>query len=450
MLVAHGPPSADVAAGFAAPQSSSTTMIEAKRAAAYDGLAVLWNANAPSRPDKVLVAPAELVDVCLSPTKSYLAYGAMKHGAVCVWDLREPEGVHGGSATVLGLRVPSYTSGWQSNDLHTAPLRRIHVAGYNSATGHRNADEPDQLVSLDENGEVAFWMLSGDAARGNNTSGAVSSAPVTLADMATSKGLAASQSFTLSPSRRRAAAATEGDVGMTLDSRIYLYRAAGLNALDDIRAKNAAKKSSAAVEDVYPLDVDPTSVHVHRTASVTYDFDFAPTDASHLLVAGATAVHHVSKFGSITAPSQYAPLHSVTPATSLSSCPTDSRLLLVGYANGSVRLYLRDDPLPAFTAQLSGSAIVDVRWATNRRWLAFVLDGEGAVHLLDLAASNKAKPVATAVGSGASGRSTAVGVSYDERETRLAIGHASGVVEVHTVAFENVLALPVHRNEQWL
>ena len=355
----------------------------------YQGLALLWNINDVREPEKIFVSYAELTGGCLSASRQYLVYAGTACGSVCVWDTREPDHQHSHVLSKgTSVRLPSFSSEWGKEN-HSAPIVRVQIAGYNSIMGVRK-EETEQLASLDRRGNLYFWRVSeGDSVATQHT-------------------------------------ISEADYGLNLFSTVRLHRASIV--------KLQAEKDSAG--------------------HIAQDLEFVPSDTSHLVVATATSLQHLSRFGSIAAPSSYraqSQWGSYTTATSLHYSPTDSRVLCSGFKDGSVRLFLKDDPTPQVSVTISTAEIRRVRCSSSMKWIVFALDSTGSFSVIDFAVNNKGTPVGKSdLQEAKAGRCTSFDVSLEEKaESRIGIGYERGLVEVHTLN-NKIFAPPNQRNDRWL
>ena len=416
MVVAHGPlqledqPKAD----DTSPQA---------QAARFQGVAVLWNINDTKRPDRVLVADGVINDIVMSPSKRNLVYGALSHGCVCVWDTSEADLSQGSGGEPL--RLPSYTTEWDTQN-HIASVNRILVSGYNSI--HRQAvEETEQLISLDSNGILQFWMVQQLGVAGEHSDGTLK---VTEKD--------------------------ETDYGRNVGSTVKLFKSGAISVSQKNSGVNSNKQgrlTSPAAQRGRPItpvvEIADTTIGV----AGALDFDISPADTSHLLVASPDGIHHISKFAAITAPGKYTaeretpfvPHALVSPTTCVTCSSADSRLILAGYENGYIRLFLRENGPPALSIRVSKVAIRKVAWSFNRRWIAFVLDAAGQFSVLDFAVASKTVPITNATLENCS----IFEVSKEEREMRVAVGNTRGGVDVHLFK-QDLIAPSAQRNERWL
>jgi hypothetical protein len=410
----------------------------------YAGVVFLWNTNDPSGPDKILVTHSALTTVCFSASRPHFIYGGTKSGAVCVWDIREPDSQHGGdrASSRCAFRTPSFSSELQ-NENHRTAIVSVTIAGYNGVLGLRKEDS-EQVVSMDQSGSVSFWMLSeGGVASGGGSKSAThhhhghGSSPT--------KSLAAQAGASTSGPASSVASyfnINESDHGQNIFSNVRIVRVSTINT--EPPASSSGSPSSPA---------GFVSSWGHRSAS---DLDFVPTDASRFVVAAGRKVQHISRYGSIAAPAAYGPeVGSVSSVTSQATCvrfsTLDSRILVVGYADGSVRLFMRDEPTAQLAVHLSSDRIVAVRLHASLKWVTFALDSAGTIYTIDHAQdSDKETPLfKTPVVAPETGKCTCLDMPCDEKiETRMALGfERGGIVQVHTMS-ERVVAH--NRNDRWL
>ncbi|KAH9589324.1 hypothetical protein LSM04_006633 [Trypanosoma melophagium] len=358
----------------------------------YLSVILIWNIFDSSSPEKILVSPSLVNCICMSPRRPYLLYGGAEDGSICLWDTREPERNHtaAGYYQRNAFRLPSFATSWLSGN-HTNPIVTVDVAGYNAVVGLRK-DETEQLVSLDSSGKIHFWFLN---------------------EKDQSKGII-----------------SDTENGLHMFSTVRLFLAT---------SKNEDYISSISVmQDAFALD-------------------FVPTDTSHYVVACAEGVRHISRFGSVAAPSLYAPSsHFFGRQIAVPSCvrysTIDSRIILVGYDDGSLRIYLQTEGNPQLSIPLGIHRITDIRCSGTDKWLFWILDASGTLYLIDLAKKDKEFPVFSQT---LSQPETGVCTCFDippegKAESRLIVlGFEKGVVQLHTLS--ECTHLPSSdRDEHWL
>nr|CCC52181.1 conserved hypothetical protein, fragment [Trypanosoma vivax Y486] len=358
----------------------------------YMSVILLWNVYDAAAPEKVLVCPSLLTCMCMSPRRPYLIYAGAEDGILCLWDIREPGRNHTTAGCYEGqrFRLPSFSTSWQHGN-HISPIVSLTVAGYNSALGIRK-EENEQLVSLDDTGETRFWIVN---------------------EKDQSKGI-------ISDSEN------------------------GLNLFSTVRLLPTATKNEERT----------TIASLMQEASA---LEFVPVDPSHYLIACAEGVRHISRFGSVAAPSVFGPSsrffdQPVVVPFCMRYSTVDNRILVVGYKDGSVRLYLHTDNTPQLYIPLSNFCIIDIRCSTTDKWLSWVLDASGTIHLLDLARKEKEQPV---ISQQLSHQDTGICTCFDippdgKTESRLiAFGFEKGKVQLHTLN-DRIQPSNVDRDDQWL
>ncbi|RNF05332.1 WDdomain 60 [Trypanosoma rangeli] len=358
----------------------------------YMSVIVIWNIYDSSSPEKVLVSPLLLTCMCMSPRWPYLVYAGAEDGSLYVWDTREPERNHitAGCIQRNAFRLPSFATSWQTGN-HNAPIVAVAVAGYNTVVGVRK-DESEQLVSLDATGGTYFWVVN----EKDQSKGAISD--------------------------------TENGLHMFSTVRLFL---ATSKSKDHVNALSLNQESFA--------------------------LDFVPTDSSHYVVACAAGVRHISRFGGIAAPSLYGPCSRFfARPVAVPSCvrygTVDSRIFVVGYDDGSVRLYLHTDAEPQLSMPLCNQRIVDMRFNGGDKWLLWALDASGTLFLLDLAKKDKEFPVLSqSLLAPDTGCCTCFDIPPEGKgDSRvIVLGFEKGMIQLHTLT--DLTHTPsTDREEHWL
>ncbi|SCU69882.1 WD domain, G-beta repeat, putative [Trypanosoma equiperdum] len=358
----------------------------------YMSVILLWSIYDNTAPEKVLVSPSVITCISASPRKPYLIYGGSEDGSVFLWDTREPERNHTTAGRYEGhrFRLPSFSTSWQAGN-HLAPLVSVTVAGYNTATGIRK-DEAEQLVSLDAFGETHFWVVNEkDQAKG---------------------------------------AIIDNENGLNMFSTVRLLLAA---------SKGSDRANSASL------------------SQEAFAIDFVPSDPSHYVVACAEGVRHISRFGSVAAPSVYGPSsrffnQPIVVPSCVQYNPVDNRILMVGYDDGSVRVYLHTEGSPQISIPLSTHRVTEIRCSLMDKWLYWVLDAGGMFYLLDLAKGERELPVFS---QSLSQTNAGICTCFDtppeaKAESRMVVfGFEKGEVQLHTLN-DLTHSLNPDRNELWL
>lgn len=112
-----------------------------------NGLVLVWNTHAPSRPEYVLHTTSDVLTARFSPFHPNLIIGGCYNGQVCIWDTRSSH--RNGQPT---LRTPP--SGPSSHQGHTHPIFSLSVIGTPNA---------HNILTADTDGIVCSWstdMLS--------------------------------------------------------------------------------------------------------------------------------------------------------------------------------------------------------------------------------------------------------------------------------------------------
>ncbi|KAF8282497.1 hypothetical protein TcBrA4_0083370 [Trypanosoma cruzi] len=358
----------------------------------YLSVIVIWNVYDSFSPEKILVSPSLLTSICMSPRWPYLVYAGAEDGSLYVWDTREPERNHftAGCFQRNAFRLPSFATSWQTGN-HMAPIVAIAVAGYNTVVGVRK-DENEQLVSLDATGETYFWVVN----EKDQSKGAISD--------------------------------TEN----------------GLNMFSTVRLFLATSKCESRVN----------ALSMNQEC---FALDFVPTDPSHYVVACSEGVRHISRFGSIAAPSLYGPcsLFFARPVA-VPSCvrygTVDSRIFVVGYDDGTLRLYLHTDAAPQLSIPLSNHSVKEMRFSGCDKWLLWLLDASGTLFLLDLAKKEKEFPVLSqTLLNPETGSCSCFDIPPEGKADNRAIvlGFEKGLIQLHTLS-DFTHPPSSDREEHWL
>ncbi|KAG5503719.1 hypothetical protein JIQ42_05942 [Leishmania sp. Namibia] len=400
---------------------------------------LLWNVHDAATPERVLVSCSTVTCICISPSRPHLLYGGTADGNACIWNLRESDRLHhaAGRYERVVFQMPSYNTGWQVGG-HAAPVQQVRVAGYNTTSpATRKEEKYEQLISMDDTGVICFWAVSEKRDTSEMNGGTLGAAAAT--------GLALG----------------DNDYGLHPGSGVSLHLAKG-------SAAATAPPSSA----VQPQSEDGDAA-VTYSAGITGDFDFSPSDGSQLVLTAPHGVVRCSRIGGIASPSLYGPscsgndlpyagvsgedLHCTT-AVAVPCCVRynilDPRWFVVGYEDGTVRLYLQNDAAPQVTVEVGSQPIVAVRCSSVIPWVVWALDENGEVHMIDFAYRRRRVPrLSTALTQPSTGVCTCIDLpSKNEKADQhfLVTGFEKGVVQVHVVDVEKLRMANSERDEHWL
>lgn len=105
------------------------------------GLALIWNAHMPSRPEHVFTATSDILTARFSPYHPSLVLGGTYSGQVCLWDIRQRS--HDG-APVQRTPLAGEKSG------HAHPIYSVAVVGTQNASS---------IVSVSTDGTTCAWTF---------------------------------------------------------------------------------------------------------------------------------------------------------------------------------------------------------------------------------------------------------------------------------------------------
>jgi len=359
----------------------------------YASVILLWNIFDASTPESALVSFSPITCMCFSPSRSHFLYAGMADGSVCVWDLREPDRQHtnAGRWQQVTFRLPSYATSWQA-DNHIRPVCQVCIAGYNTVVGVRK-DENEQLATLDDGGTVKFWTVNDRESQSK-------------------------------------AVISNTEYGLHIGSSVRLSLA--------VTAKTGSGDGSGASAG---------------------GFDFAPSDAAHYVVACADGLVHQSRYGSVAAPSVYGPASLyfqdlVQVPACVQYSPTDSRILMAGYEDGTVRLFEHTQSAPQLTMTVGMHPILDVRCSSSHKWCAWALDQSGTLHLLDCAHRERETPrLSLPLTQPETGVCLCLDCPQEEKSVEnrlLALGFEKGILQVHVLDNAKLQMPASERDEKWL
>ncbi|KAG5507676.1 hypothetical protein JKF63_06625 [Porcisia hertigi] len=400
---------------------------------------LLWSVHDAAAPERVLTSFSPITCMCISPSRPYLLYGGTAEGNVCVWNLREPDRLHlaaGRYGSVI-FCLPSYTTGWQVGG-HTAPVRQVRVAGYNSpSSATRKEEQYEQLVSMDDTGLMCYWALREKHDPFEMSGGSPATAAVS--------------GFSLQ----------DTDYGLHPGSGVSLHLVKGSTA--------AAAVTSSAVRQ---QDEDSHSAVIY-SAGLAGGFDFLPSDSSQCVLTAPQGIVRCTRFGGTPSPSLYGPFgrsgslpyavssregHGCVKVVAVPCCVqyniVDPRWFVAGYEDGTVRLYLQHTATPQVTVEVCDHPIVAVRCSGSIPWVVWALDESGQLHLIDFAYHRRQEPrLSHTLTQPDTGRCTCIDLSSkDEKADQnfLVAGFENGSFQVHTVGVEKLRVANSERDEKWI
>ncbi|CBZ25651.1 conserved hypothetical protein [Leishmania mexicana MHOM/GT/2001/U1103] len=400
---------------------------------------LLWSVHDVTTPERVLVSCSAVTCMCVSPSRPHLVYGGTADGNACIWNLREPERLHlsAGCYERAVFHLSSYNTGWQVGG-HTAPVRQVRVAGYNTTSvATRKEEQYEQLVSMDDTGVMCYWALTEKR-----------------------------DPFEVNRGSPGAAAAT--GLGL-LDSDYGLHPGSCVSLR---LVKDSAAAVAAASSVVQQQDEDGDAA-VTYSAGVTGGFDFAPSDSTQYVMTSPQGVVRCSRIGGIASPSLYGPScgnshlpyaagpgdeshHMTTVAVPccVQYSILDTRWFVVGYEDGTVRLYLQHEATPQVTVEVGNQPIVAVRCSGAIPWVVWALDESGELHLIDFAYHRRQAPrLSHALTQPDTGVCTCIDVlSKNEKADQhfLVAGFEKGMMQMHVVDAEKLRVVHSERDERWI
>ncbi|TPP50588.1 WD domain, G-beta repeat family protein [Leishmania donovani] len=400
---------------------------------------LLWSVHDATTPDRVLVSCSSVTCMCVSPSRPHLVYGGTADGNACIWNLREPDRLHlsAGCYERAVFHLPSYNTGWQVGG-HTAPVRQVRVAGYNTTSvATRKEEQYEQLVSMDDTGVMCYWALTEKRDPCEMNSG--------------SPGAAAATGLGL----------LDSDYGLHPGSYVSLRL-----------VKDSAAASAAASSVVQQHDEDGDAA-VAYGAGVTGGFDFAPSDSTQCVLTAPQGVVRCSRIGGIASPSLYGPscgnshlpyaaasgdkphhVKTVAVPCCVQYSILDTRWFVVGYEDGTVRLYLQHEATPQVTVEVGNQPIVAVCCSGAIPWVVWALDESGELHLIDFAYHRRQAPrLSHTLTQPDTGVCTCIDVlSKSEKADQhfLVAGFEKGVMQMHIVDVEKLRVAHSERDERWI
>lgn len=337
-----------VAVAFEPAATTFSTRIDRK------GIVTVWDTRKPAVPEKVLVCDSSPLCCCFSPSKSYILFVGTDNGCVLAYDLREP-GIHHQIVSMdrtreTVLRNPTYSTGCLS-DGHSSPVVCLTVIGSSSKistndnkVGHAERSEAKvaqsglafQLASLEEAANLCIWIV---------------------VELQTESVL-------------------DGDLGLSPHGKIKLLKSVNVSIRPPVKT---------SLPDL------PFRTFCVRFSYTDPNHFFVGTDTGHIVHCSQGVA--ASRKRGILADNKlltfYNDLDLAAAVSSIDINPFQcfgSSLMLAGYNDGTLRLYVCNRELPILTwpFSTSGAAVVKCQWSTSRPSVFFVLDSESNLHIWDL------------------------------------------------------------------
>ena len=124
------------------------------------GMTCSWNLHNVHEPVSVLVSNSAHRCVCVSSYNHNVIFVGCEDGAVCLWDMNEPDSMHKSmqfNNKKFVVRLPTYcTSGIQVAETHNSKITSIQAIRFDQEQLHMTSF---QLASLDEHGLVIIWVV---------------------------------------------------------------------------------------------------------------------------------------------------------------------------------------------------------------------------------------------------------------------------------------------------
>ncbi|XP_038047961.1 cytoplasmic dynein 2 intermediate chain 1-like [Patiria miniata] len=306
----------------------------------------VWNINNSSQPYRILSCRSEVTSCCFSPIKSTFVFAGTDEGAIVAWDLREPSSMHQSMHKddgQLPLRVPTYsTYGASRDDNHQSPIVKVQpviitedshwvpIPTTDPVLSSEDINGPSfQLVSLDEQGVINFWVVL---------------------DLGTTDS-----------------GGSETDLGLVPSGKLKLLKSSSVvleNQIRDMPPAQRAKNMKFSLKD-------PTQF-------------FIATDSGCIL--------HGSRHGDRVSPRRYRKqTDSPGEVIHLDFSPFGLPCFLAGSSDGSICLYGLTQEAPLFTWNNSTSnmPIVSMMWSRSRPSVFYVADVTSKVYVWELLTSQE-------------------------------------------------------------
>ncbi|PAA88863.1 hypothetical protein BOX15_Mlig016516g1 [Macrostomum lignano] len=313
---------------------------------------------------------------CACWTPDEFVCAGLDDGALCLWDPTEPAESHGRyDADGVSIRGPTYSTAWSPVGNHLGG----GVVGLAAVGRALHSGGAYQLVSMDSSGRLQAWVASthvGPADPAGSASDLGLRPGGRVSLMRSSRLELPSASAPLPPLCMSAGANGDGAIVGGADGCL-------------IRVNVGAGGSSGS----------------RRCHSICGDFE-------HRLPASVTAID---------------------------ASPHGNGLLLIGYADGHVRLMTSSSTSPLLTVQPKSDSIVRLLWSRSRPAVFYSLDSSGRLLVYDLTQKSSG-PVSVFAESGVS--DFALGEDYhstgrgskSDRAVCVLVRANSGEAEVHTLA----------------
>ncbi|XP_063992285.1 cytoplasmic dynein 2 intermediate chain 1 [Diachasmimorpha longicaudata] len=300
----------------------------------------LWNVHEPFRPIKLFYSGSCVTAVCLHPGNWNLVFAGLDDGSVSLWDLEEDEAYHPkfvdkDNEAEWVLRSPTFSTVGTfdgNDDEGLARVVAIKVLSKIETDGADNSVKfmPIQICSLNEDGNCTVWSV--------------------LRNLDTGASLITQQ------------------LGQSWWGKIRLVKSHKI-ALS--RDKN---------------NVDDSCMTAFR------DFSVDPLDTDNLYIASNTSkLLHATRTGKKLKPSFYGGnFMNNSGTTCIEPCPFGQPYFLVGFSDGTLRLYSStiEKPLVQLKNSNSTAPIKIIQWSRSKPFTIYVLDDKSNIHIWDLSRSD--------------------------------------------------------------
>uniref|UniRef100_A0A0C9RUV4 WDR60 protein n=1 Tax=Fopius arisanus TaxID=64838 RepID=A0A0C9RUV4_9HYME len=292
----------------------------------------LWNIHEPSSPIKLFYSGSRVSAVCMHPVHYNIVIAGLEDGSLSLWNLEEEEWYHKrvvdkDNNVEWVLRSPTFSTVGTFEDEGCARIVALKVLDKIESEERSGKFRPIQICSLDEDGNCTIWSVL--------------------------------RTLDISSSSQ--------PLGQSYWGKIKLVKSHKIS-----------------------LSLEKTEANDFMTAF--RDLSVDPTDTNNLFIASNTnKLLHATRTGKRMRPSVCdgnSIDYSVT--TCIESCPFGHPLFLVGFSDGSLRLYSStiEKPLVQLKNSNSTAPVRVIQWSRSKPFTIFVLDEMSNIHIWDLSRSD--------------------------------------------------------------